>query len=479
MPEIFWHDRLAILSIDISKKLVNCVGSLDKQTYKIATASIQKEIRLWDFHFDKVESEMQEANCEPKNCDSKFSLSVDFVANLVGHDCTTNVVRFSPDGNFLASGDVDGRLVVWQFEPVQIIDIEIEILEINEEKENQSQPRHNNANKDLIIDEFPPNKENWVRACVIRHFADVTSLAFSPDSSLIASVSADDSIAVHIAETGKKVWRIEHFRHFANGIAWDPCGKFIVTLSTDRRMDILDSQKGHILKSCHTIELPDTDFSHEIRLAQKKYRVFHDDQLSSFTRGIDFSPCGELIFAPSAHLEVESNNLYGIFVFRRNEFRPFAMFPSVKPSSMVKCSPMSYDLSADHENFLQLPYRLIFAVMLKDSILVYNSQQQCPFTYIDNLQLDTLSCISWTPDGKILVVSSHEGYNTFIVVDENKFGHPCNPQPLPRTIEPISILASNKSPKIRKKLKNKASDRSPTTASEITPSKIVHRSTVM
>jgi hypothetical protein len=48
------------------------------------------------------------------------------------------------------------------------------------------------------------------------------------------------------------------FRHFANGIVWDPRGKYIVTLSTDRRMDVLEAQKGTLLRSCHQIELPMT-----------------------------------------------------------------------------------------------------------------------------------------------------------------------------------------------------------------------------
>lgn len=53
--------------------------------------------------------------------------------------------------------------------------------------------------------------------------------------------------------------------------------------------------------------------------------------------------------------------------------------------------------------------------MGKESILLYSSQQQRPFAYFDNLQLDSLTCMSWTPDGRVLVISSQEGYNTLVL----------------------------------------------------------------
>ena len=41
MPEIFWHDRQALLSVDVFPRLVN-----DK--YRIATSSVQKEVRNFE-----------------------------------------------------------------------------------------------------------------------------------------------------------------------------------------------------------------------------------------------------------------------------------------------------------------------------------------------------------------------------------------------------------------------------------------------
>lgn len=95
MPEIFWHDRQGILSVDILQRNSEESGILSKMVngkkvdaYKIATASIQKEIRVWQFYFEKLQ----------KDGNVIFQLSVDFIANILGHHMTTNVVRFSPNG---------------------------------------------------------------------------------------------------------------------------------------------------------------------------------------------------------------------------------------------------------------------------------------------------------------------------------------------------------------------------------------------
>nr|CAD2133333.1 unnamed protein product [Meloidogyne enterolobii] len=480
MPCIFWHDRKGILFIDV---LQNSTASGEDLVpiYKIVTASIQKEIRVWNFRFDPIEisvpkkqqieeSKEEEENKQPQNEDSivfvdskgekeeekenavkdkdedkilvneekmqqqnqqasnkSLSLSVEFLANLEGHRSTTNVVKFSPNGNFIASGDADGYLIVWNL--VQSCLEENEKNEISNEKQlKELQLNNNNLLEDnKNNEEIPPNRENWQRskARFSPHPGEITALCFSPDSQFIASVSMNNSISVNRTENGKRLWERGAYRHFANGIIWDPRGKYLVTMSTDRRLDILDAFKGTILRSCCQIELP-MILMPEIN--QQAYKIFHDDQLHAFQRGVEFSPCGGVLFAPAALLEVGTNNIYGTFVFFRNDLkfcRPNALFPSAKPTIQVKCSPLIYKLDeGTRENFLGLPHRLIFAVLCWDSILLYNSQNETPFAYFANLHYDGLTSIAWTPDGRFLVVSSLEGFNSFICMDTKKMGIP-------------------------------------------------------
>jgi len=83
-----------------------------------------------------------------------------------------------------------------------------------------------------------------------------------------------------------------------------------------------------------------------------------------------------------------------------------------------------YKFSIFHFFFSSLPHRLIFAVLCWDSILLYNSQNETPFAYFANLHYDGLTSIAWTPDGRFLVVSSLEGFNSFICMDTKKMGIP-------------------------------------------------------
>lgn len=75
-----------------------------------------------------------------------------------------------------------------------------------------------------------------------------------------------------------------------------------------------------------------------------------------------------------------------------------------------------------------MPYRLIFAVLCKESVLFYDSQFSTFFSYVDNFQFDHLTNMSWTPDGKVLVISSLEGYNTFVTFNTDAIGKPCDDQ---------------------------------------------------
>ncbi|CAK5063921.1 unnamed protein product [Meloidogyne enterolobii] len=487
MPCIFWHDRKGILFIDV---LQNSTASGEDLVpiYKIVTASIQKEIRVWNFRFDPIEisvpkkqqieeSKEEEENKQPQNEDSivfvdskgekeeekenavkdkedankilvneekmqqqnqhetglrdleqKSRLSkMTFVYILVPNQPFLSVLLSSIifSGNFIASGDADGYLIVWNL--VQSCLEENEKNEISNEKQLKELQLNNNLEENKNTEEIPPNRENWQRskARFSPHPGEITALCFSPDSQFIASVSMNNSISVNRTENGKRLWERGAYRHFANGIIWDPRGKYLVTMSTDRRLDILDAFKGTILRSCCQIELPMILMP---EISQQAYKIFHDDQLHAFQRGVEFSPCGGVLFAPAALLEVGTNNIYGTFVFFRNDLkfcRPNALFPSAKPTIQVKCSPLIYKLDeGTKENFLGLPHRLIFAVLCWDSILLYNSQNETPFAYFANLHYDGLTSIAWTPDGRFLVVSSLEGFNSFICMDTKKMGIP-------------------------------------------------------
>uniref|UniRef100_A0AC34RL50 Uncharacterized protein n=1 Tax=Panagrolaimus sp. JU765 TaxID=591449 RepID=A0AC34RL50_9BILA len=423
MPEIFWFDdRKAITCVDIQQTPwpVNRVREVQyhcDRYYKIATVSVSSDVRIWDFCFEII----KDSNVKP--------LKVDFVANLDGHMGAINCCKFSPNGQFLATGDAYGGLIMWYF------------------CEDSPPPE---PSADL---ELPPNKENWkqYRKGCLRHTSDVTCLAWSPCSNFLASASNDDSIMVQDVANGKTLWTLRNFRRFPVGLVWDPRGKYLLSFSTDRRLDIINAKRGHRIKNAFTVEHLNVSIDNVQTNPEASYKLFHDDQLVCFARTIDFSPCGSLLFVPTAHLELPGHNVYGTYVFRRkdlNKCQPRALLPSKKPTILVRCCPVVYELKGDKEtNFLKLPYRVIFAVMTNESVTLYDSQHQSPFMYLNNLHYDNLTSLSWTPDGKAMAISSLEGYNTFTSIQCSKIGCQIDLPPWDGRDSPNLI-------KIRKKNKN-------------------------
>ncbi|CAB3407956.1 unnamed protein product [Caenorhabditis bovis] len=383
MPQIFWHDRKALLSVDVHKISTN-------NKYKIVTSSVQKEVRIWEFEFEN---------------DLKLAvapLSVSFIANLTGHNTAINQVKFSPstEHNLLASGDCHGRITIWQI------------------SDSPPPPPQ---------DELPPNKENWVRFKILNHDSDVSAICWSPDGTQLASVSNDDCLCMHQALTGVRQFVIRNFRHFPNGICWDPLGKYIITMSADRKMDIVDAVKGTRLKYFSTAELPmrHLRMNEEITLEPKLYKLFHDDQLFSFQRGVTFSPNAEVVAAPCAHLELGSHDVFGTYIFKREDLareRPSAFYPCERPTFLVRFSPLILDLLETSTNVLGLPYRLIWAALTKDSVLFYDSQHESPIGIVSNMHYNALSDASWSSDGQVLVLSSLEGYCSFIKFKVDAWG---------------------------------------------------------
>lgn len=99
-PEISWHNDIKpVLSIDIHS------------SGRIATAGADNNVRIWQL---EIEEKQTEENKEEEKTDDKIptlssiGAKINFIANLSHHSEAANVVRFSPDGQTLASAS-DGK----------------------------------------------------------------------------------------------------------------------------------------------------------------------------------------------------------------------------------------------------------------------------------------------------------------------------------------------------------------------------------
>lgn len=83
---------------------------------------------------------------------------------------------------------------------------------------------------------------------------------------------------------GKRVGTLRGFRHFPNGIAWDPRGKYIVTMSTSGYFDIVDAFKFNRLRTCYRIDLPETILNKDFKILEKVnfYLLFFNFRIIKF-----------------------------------------------------------------------------------------------------------------------------------------------------------------------------------------------------
>ncbi|XP_066279037.1 chromatin assembly factor 1 subunit B-like isoform X2 [Branchiostoma lanceolatum] len=390
-PEIAWHNRDPIYSLDFQYR--------NGTVHKLASAGVDKAIRLWEVKRD-----------------DEGRGYVEFLANLIRHSRPVNVVRFCPTGNVLASAGDESVIFLWR----------------QKEQDDGCNPFRDD-------EEESENKEFWTCYKMLRgHLEDIYDLSWSRDGTCIASASVDNSAILWNIERGEKLAIFSEHKSFVQGVAWDPCNQFVATLSTDRicRVYNINTKKvvHRISKFVTNIPQPDGTTN------KKVSRMFHDDSMGSFVRRLTFTPDGELMLTPAGCVEMDDKTVNSSYIFTRTSMsKPVAHLPGPqKPTVAIRCCPVYFELrkakngESDGEltkPLFDLPYRIVFAVATEDSVLFYDTQQTIPFALISNIHYHRLSDLAWSEDGSILMISSTDGYCTFVTFDPEELGTPSQQQP--------------------------------------------------
>nr|XP_022291459.1 chromatin assembly factor 1 subunit B-like isoform X1 [Crassostrea virginica] len=394
-PEISWHERDPVYSADFQP------GTHAIQ--RIATAGVDKYTRIW-----KV------------NIETDGKCAVEFLSNLKRHSKSVNVCRFSPDGDHLATAGDDEVVIIWKLSDSSV----------------------NPGN--LFQDEDEDNKENWVTCKIFRgHLAEVYDLCWSADGKKIVSGSMDNTAIVWDVVKEQRLALFNEHKSFVQGVAMDPLNEYVATMSTDRSCRIFNISSKNCVFNVSKMSLPvpkNSEGTPETK--PKSFRMFHDDTMRSFFRRLCFSPDGEILIVPAGCMELGENKVINAtyLMSRHSLNKPAAYLPSPhKITVCVRCCPCYFKLkkntesSPDHSNnnkkewekcksLFALPYRMVFAVGTEDAVLLYDTQQQSPFAYISNIHYHQLSDLAWSPDGHTLLISSTDGYCTFIRFGDDELG---------------------------------------------------------
>lgn len=218
------------------------------------------------------------------------TMQLELAADLTRHTRAVNAVRWSPCGEYLATGDDDSFIVVWrlksELEPVNICGScwhlnQLIVL----------------SNKiwfgSLADDEKEQDKETWVTYKTLRgHLDDVYDLSWSSNSMYLISGSVDNTAIVWDVKKGKNKGLLRDHKGFVQGVAWDPKDQLLVTLSSDRYMRIFDANTLKPIRRLNKSTYPVDESS---PLYNKQVRLFHDDTLQTFYRRLTFTPDGEMM----------------------------------------------------------------------------------------------------------------------------------------------------------------------------------------
>ncbi|KAG7095663.1 hypothetical protein E1B28_006382 [Marasmius oreades] len=232
--EIRWHDSKAISSCDFQpvpvfkKARPPGLGSSDiseqewvekwaSQSYRLATGGDDNNVRVWMVH----------PNIRPSNTATETITStqttprpprIEYLATLSKHSAPVNVVRWSPNGETIASAGDDGMIIVWA---------------------PSSTPQPSAYGSDLSQEELSNEKEYWKPRIMLRCTTmEVYDLAWSPTGEYIIAGSTDNAARIFLAADGKCIHEIADHTHFVQGVAWDPLNEYIATQSSDRAMHV-------------------------------------------------------------------------------------------------------------------------------------------------------------------------------------------------------------------------------------------------
>ncbi|RZF48302.1 hypothetical protein LSTR_LSTR010265 [Laodelphax striatellus] len=380
IPEISWHNKDPVLSIDLQPRKEG------EHFYRLASGGTDSHILIW--HVTEQECGIPILEC---------------AADLTRHQKAVNVVRFSPTGEFLASGDDESAIIIWK------------------------------QKSDCDLPQFPGDgeeqKEQWLMVKTLRgHLEDVYDLSWSPDEANLISGSVDNTALVWDVKKGHMLYILRDHKSFVQGVAWDPLGQYVATNSSDRTCRVFSTATRKLVSRISKAVLPNAE-----QTDAKPVHLFHDDTLKSFFRRLSFTPCGSLLIVPSGVIE-EPKLINTTLIFTRNNLaKPVAYLPSNQQYSVaVRCCPQLFALletsggapadAPPQASVFALPYRVVFAIATQSSVILYDTQHMAPFAYVANIHYTRLTDLAWSSDGRLLVVSSSDGYCSLISFADGELG---------------------------------------------------------
>ncbi|CAL5214579.1 unnamed protein product [Lathyrus oleraceus] len=370
--QINWHESKPVLTLDFHPLSAT-----------LATAGADFDIKLWSI--------------KPSGSPKKLPV-VTYLNSLSYHSSAVNVIRFSPSGELLASGSDGGELLIWKLHSMD-------------------------------------TGQTWKVLKMLRsHIKDIMDLEWSADGAYMISGSVDNSCIIWDVNKGTNLQTLDTHAHYVQGVAWDPLGKYVASLSSDRTCRVYIS-KPHKSKGVERINYA---CKHVISKAEQpllknskstKYHLFHDETLPSFFRRLAWSPDGSFLLVPAGSYKIgtASESVNAAYIFSRKDLsRPAIQIPCASKAVVaVRFCPIFFNLKGTNSDGLfKLPYRIVFAVATLNSLYIYDTESTSPIAIFAGLHYAPVTDITWSPDAHYLAFSSQDGFCSLVEFEDGELGSP-------------------------------------------------------
>ncbi|XP_020089383.1 chromatin assembly factor 1 subunit FAS2 homolog isoform X1 [Ananas comosus] len=373
--QINWHDAHPVLTLDFHPK-----------SRVLATGGSDHDIKIWSIASEESEKKLPTAS---------------YQNSLSYHTSAVNALRFSPSGEYLASGADGGELVLWKLHSTD-------------------------------------DGHTWkVLKSLLFHRKDVLDLQWSADAAYLISGSVDNSCIIWDVNKGSVHQILDAHLHYVQGVAWDPLDQYVASLSSDRTLRVYANKpqaksKGFekINFMCqYTLTKFEPQNIDDSKHLPPKTHLFHDETLPSFFRRLAWSPDGSFLVVPAGTGIYKCSSASEAFntayiLSRRDLSRPAVQLPGAnKPIVAVRFCPVLFNLrGSKSDGFFKLPYRVIFSVATLNSLYIYDTESSLPIAVFGGLHYAAITDITWSSDAKHLALSSRDGYCTIIEFENDELG---------------------------------------------------------
>ncbi|KAG8896430.1 hypothetical protein FRB99_008891 [Tulasnella sp. 403] len=194
------------------------------QSFRFATGGSDNNVRIWMVYPNILPPAVAAvASSASQLKPTPHPPRVEYLATLVKHAGAVNVVRFSPNGEYLASAGDDGMIIIWV---------------------TTDRPVHTFG---ADPEETQYEKEYWKPKIVLRCTSrEVYDLAWSPTGEWLIAGSTDNTARVYSALDGACLREIAEHNHYVQGVAWDPLNEYIASQSSDRSVHVysINTKRG-------------------------------------------------------------------------------------------------------------------------------------------------------------------------------------------------------------------------------------------